>query len=77
MPAVLGPRAMAGLAHVAQALGLDYAGVDFALDADGTLLLFEANATMLVHPEAPDGPLAHKNPHIERIFEAFRAMLAG
>ena len=41
------------------------------------MLLFEANATMLVHPEAPDGPLAHKNPSIERIFAAFQAMLAG
>jgi hypothetical protein len=31
---------------------------------------------MLAHPEAPDGPLAHKNPAIERIFTAFREMLA-
>jgi hypothetical protein len=32
---------------------------------------------MLVHPEAPDGPLAHKNPYVERILEAFQAMLAA
>jgi hypothetical protein len=44
---------------------------------DGRVLLFESNATMLVHPETPDGVLAHKNPAIERIFEAFRAMLAA
>jgi hypothetical protein len=45
--------------------------------ADGTVLIFEANATMLVHPEKPDGPLAHKNPAIERIIAAFAEMLAA
>jgi len=40
------------------------------------VLLFEANATMLVHPEAEDGPLAHKTPYVARILNAFRAMLA-
>jgi hypothetical protein len=55
---------------------LDYAGVDFSLLPDGRVLLFEANATMLVHPEAKDGPLAHKNPAIERILAAFQALLA-
>ena len=58
-------------------MDLDYAGVDFSMLPDGRVLLFEANATMLVHPEDPDGVLAHKNPAIERIFEAFRAMLAA
>jgi hypothetical protein len=58
-------------------MDLDYAGVDFSLLPDGRVLLFEANATMLAHPEAPDGPLAHKNPFIERVFTAFQAMLAG
>jgi hypothetical protein len=54
MPAVLGPRAMAALTHIAEAMGLDYAGVDFAVDADGALLLFEANATMVIIPPAPE-----------------------
>jgi glutathione synthase/RimK-type ligase-like ATP-grasp enzyme len=58
-------------------MGLDYAGVDFSLLPDGRVLLFEANATMLVHPEAADGPLAHKNPAIEQILSAFREMLAA
>ncbi len=63
--------------NIGAAMGLDYAGVDFTLLSDGRVLLFEANASMLVHPEAPDGPLAHKNLAIERIFEAFRRMLAA
>jgi len=37
--------------------------------------VFEANATMLTHPEAADGPLAHKNPAVRAIIEAFQAML--
>jgi tetratricopeptide (TPR) repeat protein len=73
----LGEAAMAAVAQVGAALDLDYGGIDFSLLPDGRALLFEANATMLVHPEAPDGPYAHKNPAIERIYAAFRAMLAA
>ena len=50
MSAVLGARAMAALAGIGAALGLDYAGVDFALAPDGSVLLFEANATMVIVP---------------------------
>ena len=39
-------------------------------------MVFEANATMLVHPEAPTSPFAHKNPYVEVILSAFQAMLA-
>ena len=73
----IGAGAWAAVQAVGAAMGLDYAGVDFTLLPDGRVLLFEANATMLVHPEAPEGPLAHKNPAIERILEAFRDLLAG
>jgi len=73
----IGADAWAAVQNIGAAMGLDYAGVDFTLLPDGRVLLFEANATMLVHPEAADGPLAHKNPAIERILEAFRDMLAG
>jgi hypothetical protein len=72
---VLGDRAMAAIRAVGQRLDLDYAGCDFALLDTGEVLLFEANATMLAHPEDPAGPLARKNPYIERIFAAFQAML--
>ncbi|HEX3919261.1 MAG TPA: tetratricopeptide repeat protein [Caulobacteraceae bacterium] len=75
--AALGATAMAAIAGVGRAMGLDYAGADFTLLPDGRALLFEANATMLAHPEADDGPFAHKNASTERIFGAFRAMLAA
>lgn len=52
MAGVLGPRAMRALVEVQAALGLDYAGIDFALAPDGRLILFEANATMAII--APD-----------------------
>jgi tetratricopeptide (TPR) repeat protein len=74
--AAIGEAAWAAVAAIGSTMDLDYGGVDFSLLPDGRVLLFEANATMLAHPEAADGPLAHKNPAIERIFDAFQAMLA-
>ncbi len=71
--AALGPIAMAAVREVGRRLALDFAGIDFAVLPDGRALFFEANATMLVHPEDPAGPLAHKNPHVARILEAFWA----
>ena len=75
--AALGAAAMAAIRAIGQAIDLDFCGLDFSIAPDGRVLVFEANATMLVHPELADGPLAHKNPAIETIFTAFRAMLSG
>jgi len=77
MPGVLGPRAMQGLAHIQATLGLDYAGIDFGLSASGDLLLFEANATMVVNPPEPDQRWAYRRPAVERIFAAVRRMLTS
>ena len=73
MHAVLGERATAALHEIGRRIDLDYAGIDFSLLPDGNLLFFEANATMLVHPEEADGPLATKNPFIFRILDAFES----
>ncbi len=48
MAEFLGDRAMAGLAAIGRALGLDYAGVDFVVRADGAAMVFEANAAMVI-----------------------------
>jgi tetratricopeptide (TPR) repeat protein len=72
----IGERAWEAVAAIGRRLDLDYAGADFTVLPDGRVLLFEANATMLVHPEAADGPLAHKNPFVERILGAFQDLLA-
>jgi hypothetical protein len=74
---VLGPRAMGALHAIGARLDLDYGGIDFALLPDGRVLVFEANATMVVHPEAEDGVLAHKNKAVADILAAFDAMVAA
>ena len=75
MPGVLGPRAIDALAQIQATLGLDYAGIDFGLSATGEMLLFEANATMVVNPPEPDERWAYRRPAVERIFAAVRRML--
>jgi hypothetical protein len=70
----LGSRAMAAVAAIGRRLDLDYGGVDLALLADGRVLVFEANATMLVHRERNNGPLAHKNSCVQRIVDAFEEL---
>lgn len=75
MEAVLGPRAMAALAEIQARLGLDYAGIDFGLSASGEILLFEANATMVVNPPEPDEKWGYRRPAVERICAAVRNML--
>jgi len=73
---VVGDAGWAAIGEIGRRLGLHYCGLDFAPLADGRILVFEANATMLTHPEDPDGPLAHKNAAVGRIIDAFQAMLA-
>ena len=77
MPGVLGPRAMQALAGIQATLGLDYGGIDFGLSAEGNVLLFEANATMVVNPPEPDQRWAYRRPAVERIFAAVRRMLTS
>jgi aromatic-L-amino-acid/L-tryptophan decarboxylase len=75
MPGVLGPRVMAALEQVQSALALDYAGIDFGVSAAGDLLLFEANATMVVNPPEPDQRWAYRRLPVDRVFAAIRRML--
>jgi tetratricopeptide (TPR) repeat protein len=71
----LGALATQALGEIGRRLDLDYAGVDFSLLDDGRLLVFEANATMLVHPEAQGGVFAYKNRAVAMITDAFEAMV--
>jgi aromatic-L-amino-acid/L-tryptophan decarboxylase len=77
MPDVLGPRAMQALAAIQATLGLDYGGIDFGLSATGEIMLFEANATMVVNLPEPDERWAYRRPAVERIFAAVRRMLTS
>jgi glutathione synthase/RimK-type ligase-like ATP-grasp enzyme len=75
MPAVLGKTAMTALEHIRDALGLDYAGVDFGLAPNGDLLLFEANATMVIAVPDADERWAYRRVAINRIIDAVVAMI--
>jgi hypothetical protein len=75
MPSVLGPRAMAGLAAICARLGLDYGGIDFGLGPDGAVLLFEANATMVVNPPDPDPRWDYRRGPVQAILAATRDLM--
>lgn len=77
MAQVLGTRALAALACIQQTLGLDYAGVDFGLTDSGDLLLFEANATMIVPPVGTDPRFAYRQRAVDAIISAYTAMLCA
>jgi tetratricopeptide (TPR) repeat protein len=64
----------AAFQRIGQAMDLNYCGVDCSLDRDGNIVIFESNATMLVHDEK-NAPFLYKNPYIAKIKEAFDAML--
>ncbi len=76
MPAVVGEHGMEALARVRAALDLDYGGIDFGLARDGSLLLFEANATMVVSPPDPDPIWNYRRPAVAAALGAAQRMLA-
>jgi hypothetical protein len=75
MPGVLGARAMQALRCICATLDLEYAGIDFALSADGSVLLFEANATMVVFPPAAGAIWDYRRGAIDTVLEAATGML--
>ncbi len=75
MRAVLGDKAIAALHAVCKSLGLDYAGIDFGLNAQGDLLLFEANATMVIASPDNDPRWAYRRGAITAVIDAVVAMI--
>lgn len=75
MEAVLGPRACAALARIRDTLALDYGGIDFGLSPTGELLLFEANATMVLMPPPEADHFAYRRGAITRALDAVTAMI--
>jgi glutathione synthase/RimK-type ligase-like ATP-grasp enzyme len=75
MPRALGPRAVAALRALEVALGLDYAGADFALHPDGSVILFEANATMIIHPPDMQPIWDYRRPAVAAALDAARNLL--
>ena len=76
MRGVLGDKTFAALAAICDRLALDYAGVDFGLNANGDLLLFEANATMVIaSPPDNDPRWAYRHGAISAAIQAVVAMI--
>lgn len=56
-------------------VGLDYLGIDCGETADGKLLIFEIDSSMIVHAIDPVDVFPYKQPQMNKIFSAFRQML--
>ena len=61
------------LREIQQRIGLEYFGIDCGLDRAGNLVVFEVNASMLVHERNQEFP--YKAPFVFRIKSAFDEML--
>jgi hypothetical protein len=75
MKPALGGKAVAALSAVRERLDLDYGGIDFGMDLDGSVLLFEANATMAIVPPDADSVWDYRRPAIAAVRAAAGRML--
>jgi Flp pilus assembly protein TadD/glutathione synthase/RimK-type ligase-like ATP-grasp enzyme len=75
MRAVLGDKAITALHAICDTLGLDYAGIDFGVNAEGDLLLFEANATMVIASPDNDPRWAYRRGAITAVIDAVTGMI--
>jgi glutathione synthase/RimK-type ligase-like ATP-grasp enzyme len=74
MPGVLGERATRALLGIRDAIGLDYFGVDFALAPDGSVLVFEANATMVAIAPPPEPIWDYRRRPVADVLEAAKRL---
>jgi hypothetical protein len=63
------------LAGIAERIGLEYFTVDCAETSNGSLLIFEADNTAVVHDMDPPDIFPYKLPQMRKVFDAFAAML--
>lgn len=75
MRGVIGDKAFAALHAICRRLDLDYGGIDFGINADGDLLLFEANATMVIASPDNDPRWAYRRGAIQAVIDAVVAMI--
>jgi tetratricopeptide (TPR) repeat protein len=71
----IGARAWAALERICAVLALDYAGIDFSLDAEGRVVVFEANAAMAVLPPDRDERFAYRRAAAEEIERAIASLV--
>jgi Tetratricopeptide repeat len=77
MAGAIGGRGMAALERIRAALALDYGGIDFAVNGQGDILFFEANATMVVYSPLDDPKWAYRRSAVEAVLVAVRTMLTS
>lgn len=70
-------RHAAALHAIYERTGLDYLGIDCGEGHDGKLLIFEVDSNMIVHAIDPVDVFPYKQPQMQQVFAAFRAMLMG
>ena len=75
MAGVLGSTAVAALRRIADTLGLDYGGIDFAVGTRGEVLLFEANATMTVALPVAGSVWDYRRQAVSAVLDATRSLL--
>jgi hypothetical protein len=63
------------LQTIYQRMGLDYLGIDCAETPTGELLIFEVDSNMIVHSFDPVETFPYKQPQMQKVFAAFRALL--
>lgn len=73
--AAIGAAAWSALGRIRDAVGLDYAGIDFGIDRSGRVVAFEANATMIVLPPGSEEIWNYRRAPVERVVGAVRKML--
>jgi len=62
------------LKAIAAATQLDYCGIDCGIDSQNRIVVFEANATMLVHDEK-EATFMYKNQYVAKIKQAFDQLI--
>jgi hypothetical protein len=75
LDAVFNGRLRAALDEIARGVALDYFGIDCGIAPDGRLLLFEADAAMLVHGTDPPDLYPYKRAGFERVKTALSELL--
>jgi hypothetical protein len=68
-------RHRTALSGLSKRIGLDYFTADCAETKDGSLLIFEADNTAIVHDMDPPDVFPYKVPQMRKVFDAFAAML--
>jgi hypothetical protein len=70
-----GRRHQSALGAMADRIGLDYFTIDCAETKDGSLLIFEADNTAVVHNMDSPELFPYKPPQMRKVFDAFVTML--